>query len=81
MKFIDNQYYEVKGTSGHYGLAERFSSKEDAINGAKEMNEKEISLGYKPTEWIITRTTWNRCLDDDGTFVSENSSTIKMHID
>lgn len=81
MKFVEKEYYEVKGTSGLYGLAERFDSIEDAVEGGKEMNRKEVALGYKPSEWIVTRTTWCRCFDNDDSFVTENSSTVKMSID
>lgn len=81
MRFTDCEYYEVKGLKGMYGLAKRFDSVTEAIKGGKEMNESEIAHGYNPTEWIVTRTTWNRCFDEDGTFISESSSTVRMSID
>ncbi len=81
MKFASDEYYEVKGVDGFYGLAYRFKTVEEAIKGGQEMNETEIANGYKPSKWIVTRTTWNRCRDNDGSFISENSTTIKMHIE
>lgn len=81
MKSVSNEYYQVTGVNGLYGLAERFDSIEAAIQGGKEMNEREVTLGYKPTEWIVVRTTWCKCCDDDGSFITENSSTTKLSID
>lgn len=81
MKFNSGEYYEVKGVDGFYGLAYKFKTIEEAVKNGKEMNEREIANGYKPTDWIVTRTTWSRSRDNDGSFISESSSTVKMSID
>lgn len=81
MKFIRDEYYEVAGTDNSWKLAEKFSTLGDAVKGGKEMNEQETSNGYKPSAWIVTRTSWDKCIEDDGTFISQTSTTIKMHID
>lgn len=78
MKFVDQEYYEVKNPRGMYGLAERFDSFEEAIEGGKRMNETEISLGYKASEWIVTRTKWSRIFDENGMFICESSSTVAL---
>lgn len=82
MKFYSGEYYEyVSPCSLSWRSAERYSSVDEAIKGAKEMNEREYTRGFTPSDWIVVRTTWNRCTEDDGTFVSENSSTVAIKIE
>lgn len=81
MQFLSKEYYEVQSPTQSWKLPETFETLKDAIKGGKEMNKREVKKGYKPSEWIVTRTTWNRCFDDDWKFISEQSTTIAMSID
>ena len=80
MKFITNEYYEVKDPRGMYGLVERFKEFKDAYYAGKEMNRREKKNGYKESEWIIVRTTICKTFDDDGSFISENQTMVKMSV-
>ena len=79
MKKTTNIYYTVAGADGNYGLAERFDTIEDAIVGAEGMNATEKSLGYKPTGWIIIKHDWTKVLDDNGVFVGQTETQLRVH--
>lgn len=76
-KTVWKEYYEVKQPNGFYGLAETFDTKEEATQAGEEMNKREIANGYKPSEWIVTRTELYREWDD-GRFVTESKSTVAL---
>lgn len=81
MKLYSIEYYEVQAKDCSWKLPEKFETLKDAIKGGEEMNKREAEKGYKPSEWIVTRTTWSRCFEDDWKFISEQSTTIAMSID
>ena len=76
-KTVSKEYYEVKQPNGFYGLAETFDTYEEAIKAGEEMNEREIANGYKPSEWIVTRTELYREWYE-GRFVTESKSTVAL---
>lgn len=80
MKYITNQYYEVTGTRGQYGLVDRFDTLEEAFEAGQEMNKQEKENGYKESEWIVVKTVIVRTFKDDGTFMSEDCSKVRRYL-
>ena len=76
-KTFSKEYYEIKQPNSFYGLAETFNTYEEAIQAGEDMNKREIANGYKPTEWIVTRTELYREWYD-GRFVTESKSTVAL---
>ena len=82
MKFYSGEFFEyVDPTNLSWRSPKRYSSVDETIKEAKEMEKRQIANGYTPSAWIIVKTSWNRCFEDDGSFVSESQGTIKLHID
>lgn len=79
MKKTTNIYYTVAGADGDYGLAERFDTIEDAIVGAEGMNARQKRNGYKPSGWIIIKHIWTKVLDDNGVFVRQTETQLRVH--
>ena len=80
MNYITDEYYEVTGLKGQYGLIDRFNTAEEALEAGHEMNKREKENGYKESKWIIVRTVIVRSFNDDGSFMSESRSKIRIYL-
>lgn len=78
MKVYIGEYYEVAHTNNACKLADRFDTLEDAIIARSEQSVREQKAGYSHSKMIITRTTWRKEFDDDGTFFSYSETVIRV---
>lgn len=82
MRLISKTYFEVTATDGHsWRLDGRYKTADEALQAGKASDERQKALGYEPYPWIVTKTMWQRMLDDNDNFLSECSSTVAMYFD
>lgn len=78
MKVYTGEYYEVAYANNSCKLTNQFDTLEEAIAARSNHKIHDQKAGYSPCKMIITRTTWRKDYDDDGTFFSMQETVIRV---
>ena len=78
MKQVSNDLYYYAAPDFCWRSADCYASVEEVIKEIEEIHKRETNKRRKPTEVIIVREQRIVMTDDDGNFVAEFVSTIKV---
>lgn len=78
MKQVSNDLYYYAAPDFCWKSADCYASVEEVIKEIEEIHKRETDKRHKPTEVIIVREQRIVMTDDDGNFVAEFVSTIKV---
>lgn len=79
MQVFTKTYYEVCHTNLNGKLDDHFDSYGEAMQAMIDARNREAEAGYMPTEYIITRTTQTRVVEDDFTFINETTLVTRVY--
>lgn len=78
MKQVSNDLYYYAAPDFCWRSADCYASVEEVIKEIEEIHKRETDKGREPTEVIIVREQRIVMTDDNGNFVAEFVSTIKV---
>ena len=73
MKTYNNSYYCVADRHGNAFL-EQFETLEQARTDREQIHKRQAERGYQPEKLYIYLISWNRIIDENGIYISEQTT-------
>ena len=73
MKFYNDSYFCVADRYGNAFL-EQFQTLEQARADREQIHKRQAERGYQPEKLYIYLISWNRTIDENGIYISEQTT-------